>query len=734
MTTAHATIQWLFGTAPTTNAFSTASFSTKVGMTLLLLVGLGVFTMTMWKRMLVLFHLRHDGKYFQHLGTRFVRLLEFGFGQKRMVNPEEVKAGIAHVMIFGAFMVLALRTVTLFFKGYFGFGFDFPFFGPTPPWGMGFTLGPVYSFLQQFVIITALLGTSYFAYLRVVVKPDRMSMAGEGLFILFLIQALMITDVLFEAGMIYQAANGHPTFHAAHFLSSAVAMLYVPLNVSITTAWNVGLAGYWIHCFIILFFLNLLPLGKHFHVITGLATVFFQRVEPNGQLAKMTIDMDAEEEDQFWGVHNVTDLHWKWALDTYSCTECGRCLTHCPTYVTDKPLTHKGLNQTIKQHLLNSFDIIQAAKKQNGNADDANGASLPDLVPEIVSEDTIWACTTCGWCETACPVFIENVPRIVDMRRYKVMAEGKPPQEANNVIRGLETQFNPWGISADDRVNWCQGHDIPTVAENPEFEYLWYVGCAAAYDDRQKKVALALAKVMKAAGINFAILGKEESCNGDSARRLGHEQLFQTLAQRSIETFEKYGVRKIFTQCPHCFNVFKNEYSQFDTHFEVLHHSQLIQQLLWDERIELTAEFNQLVTYHDSCYMGRYNDVYAEPRKVLESVPGLELKEMPRNKREGFCCGAGGGRMWLEEHIGSRINQERVKEAVETGAQTVATNCPFCLTMIRDGIGEIGAEGIEALDIAEIVANSMVTPEESDASDLAVVSESKEETGASAEA
>lgn len=699
-----------------------ATFAMRVGMTLLVVAGLTAFALIMRKRVWVLFSMRHDPKYFQDLGTRLVRLLRFGFGQKRLVDPEEVKAGAAHVLIFGAFMVLSLRTVTLFLKGFLGLDFNLPFLGPD------FIVGQVYFFLKETVVLGALAGTAYFLYLRLIAKPERMSLAAEGWMILFLIQALMITELLFEAGFLYHQhladPAGHPLWTVYHYAAGAIAMAYASMGLSVETAWTLGLAGFWIHCFIILFFLNLLPLGKHFHVITGLFTVFLQRVEPVGRLARMDIDMESEEE-QFWGVKDITDLTWKWAVDTYSCTECGRCLTHCPTYVTEKPLSHKGLNKTIREHLMDSFDLIALANKKSKASEgtSAEGGELPDLVPEVISEETIWACTTCGWCETACPVFIENVPRLIDMRRYKVMGEGNPPQLASNVIRGMESQYNPWGISAEERVNWCQGHDIPTVVENPDFEYLWYVGCAAAYDDRQKKVALALAKVLKAAGINFAILGKEESCNGDTARRLGHELLFQTLAERSIETFQKYGAKKIFTQCPHCFNVIKNEYSQFDAHFDVLHHSQLIQQLLLDERIKPSRSFDQLVTYHDSCYMGRYNEVYDEPRRALRSVPGLKIKEMERSKRQGFCCGAGGGRMWLEEDLGSRINQNRVEEAVATGATTVATNCPFCLTMIRDGISELKVEGVEALDIAEIVANSLDLPEDTPAAEEAPAAE-----------
>ena len=670
-------------------------------MTLLLAVSLGIFARTMDKRTRILFHLRNEPERLRDLGKRLRVLLRFGFGQKRLLNPEEFRPGLAHATIFAAFMILSLRSITLFGMAYGGYDFHLPLLSP---YGL---LGRLYLFLKDLVVLAALFATSYFLYLRLIKKPERMSFSGEGLLILLLIQGLMVTEILFEAGLLL-----HPNYlegiHAGwlHPSSSLGVAFYRAIGLSDTTAFHVGEAAYWLHCGIILLFLNLLPIGKHFHVIVGLPDVFFARLQPRGELPKLDIDLEDESgEEPAFGIGKASDLTWKMALDTYACTECGRCLTHCPTHLTGKPLTHRGLNMTIKQHLLEVADPLIAGEKE----------ALPDLVPGVVSAETVWACTTCGWCETACPLFIENVPRLIEMRRHEVLMKGVFPEEAINVFKGMETQGNPWGMSAAKRTEWAEGLDVPTVHDNPEFEYLWYVGCAAAYDDRQRKVARALHEILEAAKVNYAILGEEERCNGDSARRLGNEYLFQMMAEQNVETFGRYKVRKIFTSCPHCFNVFKNEYPQFEGRYEVYHHSQLIAELLKDGRIKPSKAFEALVAYHDSCYMGRYNEEYEAPRAVLSHVPGLEIAEMPRSGRLSFCCGAGGGRMWLEEKIGSRINQNRVEEAVATGAKTIASNCPFCLTMLRDGLRELEIEGVETKDIAELVAEAIEGKERGEA-------------------
>jgi len=662
---------------------------TPIIVTCMIILALGIFAMSMTPRMVILLRLRHEPSRLREPMVRLGRLLRFGFGQRRLVDPEEFKPGLAHVMIFGAFMVLALRTLTLFGMAFGGWDFHFPFLGANTITGRG------YLFLKDLVVMLALAGTAYFFYLRLFVKPKRMTRSGEAVFILGMIAGLMITEILFDAGHLLAFEDGQSSwFNPAGKLGLA---FFGAVGASPETAWAVGQVSWWAHLAQVLVFLNFLPLGKHFHVITGLPNVFVQRLEAQYRPSKMDL-----ENSETFGIQKADELEWKMALDVYSCTECGRCQTHCPTYVTNKPLSVKELNVTIRHHLMEEADTIAAGPSKR--------EELPDLVGMVINPDTVWACTTCGWCETACPVFIENIPRIVEMRRHEVLVKSEFPPEVTRVFKNMETQSNPWGIGATERADWAEGLNVPTVEENPEFEYLWFVGCAGSFDDRQKKVTQALAKVLNAAGVNYAILGKKEGCNGDSARRMGNEYLFQMLAETNIETFKEHNVKKVFSQCPHCFNVIKNEYPQLGGDYEVMHHSQLIEQLLQDERIKPTENFDQLVTYHDACYLGRHNGEYKAPRKALKSVPGLKIVEMERSERQSFCCGAGGGRMWMEEHIGTRINQNRATEAVGTGAKVIAANCPFCITMLGDGVNEIGAEGVEVKDIAEIVAASLKLP------------------------
>jgi Fe-S oxidoreductase len=687
-----------------------------IAMSLLLVAAAAFFAWTMRRRLPPLFFGRKDGRW-DRLGERTLALLKFGFGQKRLVDKGERNSGTAHVLVFAAFMILALRTITLVGRG-FSASFHFPFLGEDAPLGMA------YGVLQQVVLLGALVGCAIFFYYRVIKPKERLTLSVEGWAILLTIASLMLTDLLYESAAI--ALNSEsPAYRVPTHLFAAVAVSQVLASIGFSAhALSVlSQIGYWSHVTTVLAFGNFLPYGKHFHIITGLPTVFVQRLPPVGALSKL----DLENATQF-GTAKLTDLSWKEMLDTYSCTECGRCQTHCPTYVTGKPLSHKEVNRAIRgqlEELAPSFPLplLQLLKKKEaaaaaaGEGATATGPQLPEMAPlvgegGVLPDETIWACTTCGWCETACPVFIENVPRIIDMRRNKVLMESSFPEEAQRVFTGMEQQSNPWGVGSNKRGDWTDGLDVPVAANLAEagnkFEYLFFVGCAGSFDERQKKVTKSIFKILKEAKVDFAILGTEEGCTGDSARRLGNEYLFQTLAQVNVDTFKKYGVTKIITQCPHCFNTIGNEYQQFGVKFEVVHHAQLIDQLLKDSRIKLVKDVDETVTFHDSCYLARYNGVIEEPRNVLAKVPKLKILEMPRNGKQGFCCGAGGGRMWLEEKTGSRINQNRVNEAAETGAQTVATSCPFCLTMIRDGINETDrSEKLVAKDLAEIVAASM---------------------------
>jgi Fe-S oxidoreductase len=666
----------------------------------MLLVAGGFFAFTMLRRIAPLFALRRENR-LDRPAERVAGLLRFGFGQRRMVDPEERRPGVLHVIIFAAFLVLALRTITLFGMG-FAEGFHLPLLTPDAP------LGRAYGFLKDVMVLLALVASLAFLWRRLVTKPDRLTLSWEGNLILGFIAGLMVTDMLFDGATL--VAAGEPASWWAP-AASVTASLYRASGLSAGDIHTVGMAGFWTHLAIVLTFGNFLPYGKHFHIITGLPDVYVRALPPASAALRK---LDLESEDAQFGAQSVKDLSWKEGLDVYSCTECGRCQTHCPTYVTGKPLSHKEVNRAIKHHLIDKApDLVALARAKDPAAKEAAAAALPAL-STVVPPETFWACTTCGWCETACPVFIENIPRLVDMRRQKVLVDAEFPDEAARVFKNIETQGNPWGIGSNRRTEWCADLDLPRASDGGDFEYLFFVGCAGAFDDRQKKVSRAIVQILREAKVSFAILGDEETCNGETARRLGNEYLFQMQASANVEKMNGYGVKKVLVQCPHCMNTIKNELPQFGGNYEVVHHTQLISQLVADGKLKPTkagALEGQTVTFHDPCYLARHNGVSEAPREALASV-GVEVKEMPRNRRQGFCCGAGGGRMWLEEKLGTRVNQNRVDEAAATvGASggVVAVGCPFCMTMLRDGVNETGREEqLKVMDVAEIVAGGLV--------------------------
>ena len=693
--------------------------------TVIIAAGLALFLWTMSYRIRPLLFARKEVRWDDPL-TRTEKLIEYGFGQKRMPAKPERAAGMAHIWIFVAFIVAQLGTLTSFGLAYDP-TFHLPFLAHET------RLGQAYLFSKDVIDILGTLGCAVFLYYRVVAKKERMTLSWEGVFILCMIIGVLWTDVLIDAAALAKSAGAVPWYLP---VSGKVAQWFL-YGMSPRAAANAMTFGVLLHIAIVMSFLNFLPMGRHFHIITGLPTVYFQRLEPMGQLGKL----DLENATSF-GISKLSDLSWKEILDTYSCTECGRCQTYCPTYDTGKPLTHKEMNRAIRHHaqqvaagmplplaaLLSRTNRMPATPGAHDGHDGATAGSslqlpaelaekLPPLVGNengVLPDETIWACTTCGWCEQACPVFIEQLPRIVDMRRHLVLMESRFPDEAARVFKGMEGQGNPWGMGSNRRAEWCADLGVRTAASVKEaaenFEWLFFVGCAGSFDERQKKVSRAIVSILQAANVDFVILGDEETCNGDSARRLGNEYLFQSLAQQNVETLNRYGVKKIITQCPHCFNTLANEYPQFGGHFKVLHHSEVIAQLVDDGRLKPgEVQLEEPVTYHDSCYLARHNGISEAPRQALVSI-GVKLKEMDRNRTETFCCGAGGGRMWLEETIGQRINQNRVDEAAKTLGEkgVVATSCPFCLTMIKDGINETGrGESMQAKDIAELVASGL---------------------------
>jgi len=708
---------------------------------LLLAIAVPIFVMTMSGRVGVLLAMKKENR-FDHLPLRLKRLALFGLGQKRMVDPEEFTPGLMHIFIYAAFMVLALRTIMLFAMGFSSTALDVLTDLGHPFWAdQALLLGLYKGYLlaKDGVAALALVGVAYYVWTRWKVKPDRMTVSWEAYLILGFIAGLMITEFLFGGSHMVAAHTAQAQVGATQVpqtpaslvwwepVTSVVGLAMMPLGA--TAAHVVGVAGFWIHLVIILSFLNFLPLGKHFHIITGLPNVFFQRTHSTGKLP--TPNLEKEE----FGTATVKDLTWKQGLDLYSCTECGRCQTHCPTYITGKPLTHKGVNQDLKHWL---WEHEQWAEEGYGPS--KTKEPLPEIIGSALKAETVWACTSCGWCEQACPVFIENVPRLIDMRRYQVQVKAEFPPEIQRVFEGMERQGNPWGIGQDRRDEWAEDLALPTWGDGGgPYEYLFFVGCAGSYDDKQKKVSRSLVKIMREAGVSFATLSKQEMCNGDSARRMGNEYLFQSMAKTNVETWNSMGVKAVITQCPHCFNTIKNEYPEFGGEYRVINHTQLINELLKEKRIKLSAVMNTKLTYHDPCYLGRHNGVYDAPREVLNSIPGLEVVEMQRSKREGFCCGAGGGRMWMEEHLGTRINHNRLNEAALTlkhaedpstpfpdaadkkkpgmvgdykdkgGTGVVAVACPFCSTMLNDAVNDTErGENLKIRDITELVADSLV--------------------------
>lgn len=433
------------------------------------------------------------------------------------------------------------------------------------------------------------------------------------------------------------------------------------------------------------------------HIYLSALNVFYRSLTPKGAMRPIPNFEEAET----YGVSEIKEFTWKQLLDLEACTRCGRCQDNCPAHLSEKPLNPKKVIQDLKVHLLN----------QGGTLIPKDQIKEPESVPlvgEIISEDTIWSCTACLSCYEQCPIFISGFDKIIEMRRSSVLMESRFPNELKEVFRAMERKGNPWGVEKSQRDDWAQALGVKTLAENPEVEWLYFPGCFKGFDDRNKKVAIAVVKILQQMEISFGILGPEEGCCGDPARRTGNEYLYSMLVEKNLETFERYKIKKILTTCPHCFNTLKNEYPQFGGSFEVIHQTEFFRNLIAQKRIPLHKGSSMTVTYHDSCYLGRYNQIYEPQRYILKSIPGLTLKEMERSYGQSFCCGGGGGRMWMEEHQGKRINEMRVDQALVLEPDVIATACPYCLTMLEDGLKARGKEdSIKVYDIAELIEKSM---------------------------
>nr|WP_245347609.1 (Fe-S)-binding protein [Oceanobacillus polygoni] len=645
---------------------------------------------------------------------RLQRVWTIVFGQSKLLKDK--KSGIIHVMMFYGFILVQFGAIDMFVKGLSP--------GNHLPFGV---LYPGFVFFQELVTLMILVAVVWAFYRRYMEKLVRLKRGFKAGLVLIFIGTLMLS-VLFGNGMAL-LWHGHDVTWTEPVPSViALALGWLSQDVAMVLFY----IAWWVHTVTLLSFLVYVPQSKHAHLLAAPINVFLSKQVP-GKLEKIDFDIDEDseenEEEISFGVGKVEDFEQYQMLDFYACVECGRCTDVCPAAGTGKMLSPMDIMVKVRDHLTEKGAAITGksawvpsyaftntvgnqASAQNEAAATVQSASL---IGDVITEEELSGCTTCRNCEDACPVNNEHVGTIIDMRRYLVMTEGKMDSDIQRAVTNIERQGNPWGLSKKDRIKWRDEDEsayIPTVKElkkeGKEFEYLFWVSSMGAFDSRSQKIAIAFAKLMNQAGVSFAILGNTEANSGDTARRIGNEFLFQEIAEKNIKTFEKNGVMKIVTIDPHAYNIFKNEYPDFGYTAEVYHHTQMLFDLVKSGKLKPERAINEKLTYHDSCYLGRYNGVYDPPREILTSIPGLELVEMDRSRENGMCCGAGGGLMWTEETTGNRINVARTEQALAVQPSMISSACPYCLTMLSDGTkAKEVDEDISTMDVAEILALSV---------------------------
>ena len=606
------------------------------------------------------------------------------FGQRKLL--QRLVPGLMHAFMFWGFIVL-LPTILMAMIAIADRGETIPWLG-RQGW---------FALLVDIFCVLVLAGVATAFAIRKIQRPARFegSHMGEADLILALIAGIVTTLLLWHASLVALHLNEWPAG-------------WSPVSKALSNFFGGGSGTHdaertlvWAHVLIVLSFLVYLPRSKHLHIATAVVNVYFGRTRARGRLEPLRFDEEGPEEDMRLGSGTVTDMTWKQVVDTYSCTECGRCQDACPAWATGKELSPKLLIMGLRDQLFAEGPGILAAQAAET---DAVAAAL---VPNAVTDDVVWDCVTCGACVHECPVSIEHIDHIVDLRRHLVMSEARFPAEAEPMLRDVERSSNPWGKAQSDRAAWAEGLGVRVLEPgDPAPDVLYWVGCAASFDERARTSAESTAKLLAAAGVDFAILGPREACTGDPARRMGNEYVFQAFAEQNVETLNEAGARKIVTSCPHCFNTLANEYPDFGGSYEVVHHSELLAELVREGRISPNTG-DRRITYHDSCYLARHNDVLAEPRELVAAVG--QPVEMERNGRRTFCCGAGGAHMWMEERAGA-INEERVRQAAETGAETLAVACPYCTIMLDDGVRTSGRD-LRVADVATLLAESVEPPE-----------------------
>jgi len=614
---------------------------------------------------------------------RLLDVLRIGLGQKKVL--ERKIGGLMHLAIYSAFLVLFLATCLVAIE------FDL---------GVPILDGTFYLVFKLFVDTFGLLllgGVAVALVRRYLFRPAGLTRDGDDLLQLLLIGAIGVTGFLIET---LRIAASHPAAAKFSYVSHAIAPIF--RGTEIDSLLSAHRALWWTHLLLAFGFLATIPFTKMSHLVAGAASIFLRTSRPKGALQPIP----EIEEEETPGVVDVEDFSWKQLLSADACTKCGRCQDECPAFAAEMPLSPRDVVLKTRDQM--ARDLYWGLVPSAASIDKKSGKPVvPAFSKEVLTPDEIWACTTCRACMEACPVLIEHIDMIVDVRRGYV-AGSKIPDSARVALRKMGDTGNPWGLPQDDRTQWSKGLDVPLAADRKEFEYLYWVGCAGAYDPRNQKVTRTIVSLLHRAGVSFATLGSEEICCGESARRLGEEGLFQLgMVEMVRELFSTYKIRKVITQCPHCFNTFRNEYPQFGVNVEVIHHSVLIRDLVAQGRLSPTKPINRLAAFHDSCYLGRHNDLFDAPREAVLSVPGITLNEADRCRERGFCCGAGGGGMWLELP-GKRINHLRFDQLMRTGANTTVSSCPYCLIMFDDAVKFRDLEdSVQAKDIAEIIAESL---------------------------
>ena len=654
------------------------------------------------------------------------RLVDVGiyfFGQKKVAEEGPMhRTSKHHLFIFAGFFIIQVAFLDMLLTGFFGVSLH------SLP---ALIYKPLYLLIDvMYGVVLLVICWSFIR--RIIVRPRLIPMNLDAGLILGAIASVLLTHFVYHgyeiAGSITAGAGGHAYMPFSNAIGRALAPL--PFE-SIERG---AFLGYWLHIIVVLTFLNYLPYSKHIHLLGALPNILLRnRSERKLDLPKLNL----EDENQ-WGVSKFEQFSWKSLIDTYACTECARCSNYCPAYNTGKNLSPMQLVHDIRYEMLDRFSLREKIKEQETSLakleeyagehgfDDAHPhpdvvfgreqlaatkaelEAMPKLTGGRIQEDTLWACTTCGACQEVCPVFIEHPLKIIQMRQNLVLEQEKAPGELQRMYRNIERQSNPWGIANDQRMDWAKDLDVPTIEENPDPEYILWVGCAGAFDSRIIKQTRAMVKVLNTAGVDYAVLGHQEACTGDPARRTGNEMMFQMLAEQNVETLKSVNAKKVVTSCPHCLHTLRHDYPQFGGEFEVVHHTQLLDHLFESGRLKSTGSTVGTVTYHDSCYLGRWNNEFEAPRAVIESVGVAGYKELARSKRHGFCCGAGGGRMFMEEHDGTRVNDNRAEEIIAAEVNAAVVACPFCNIMLTDGMKTKNVEDkIAVLDVAELVAASI---------------------------